>query len=55
MLIMVSIREMVVPVLPIPAEQCTIDFSVGPDLRFQSMNLKSMDSKSWTATPSGTP
>jgi len=55
MLMIMSIREIVVPVRPIPAEQCTIDFSVGPDLRFQVIKWSSMPSKSAIAWPSGTP
>lgn len=50
-----SIKVIVVPVRPIPAEQWTIAFSSDSDFRFQSINLLSIISKSSTAYPSGTP
>ena len=52
---MVSIKDIVVPVLPIPAEQWTIAFSASDDFKFHSIKAVSMPSKSLTAYPSGTP
>ena len=54
-LIIIVINAIVVPVRPIPAEQCTIALSFGADLRFHYINLLSISSKSSMACPSGTP
>ena len=53
--IIISINEIVVPVRPIPAEQWTIDFSVGEDFKFHSMNLDNMSWKSTIDYPVGIP
>ena len=52
---MFSISPIVVPVLPIPAEQCTIALSSSADFKFQSMKKLSIVSKSSTRYPSGIP
>lgn len=52
---MVSIKPIVVPVLPIPAEQWTMALSSSEDFKFQSMKMLSIFSKSSTRWPSGIP
>ena len=52
---MVFISDIVVPVRPMPAEQCTMDFSLSADFKFHSTKWFSITSKSLMAGPSGTP